>query len=65
MANKITYKGKVHYWVNSVSTKIEAEKFAKKRRGQKNSVVIRKIKTPVIDRNGKTLRYYVYQRSIK
>ena len=65
MAVKITYKGKVHYWVNSVSTKLEAENFAKKLRARKNSVVIRKIKTPVIDRTGKTLRYYVYQRSIK
>jgi hypothetical protein len=62
MAVKITYKGKTHYWVNSFSTKAEAETYASKRRKLNNSVVVVKLRTPIKARV-KTIRYYVYSRN--
>ena len=64
MESKIIYKGKTHYWINSFSTKVEAETYASKQRKLKNSIVVRKLRTP-IKRVGKTIRYYVYSRSLK
>lgn len=67
MANKIIYRGKTYYWVHSFSTKSEAEKYATKHRKQNNSVVIKKLKTPVKGSGAwknKTIRYYVYSRSL-
>tara|TARA_R110000787_G_scaffold271520_1_gene378751 strand:+ start:40 stop:240 length:201 start_codon:yes stop_codon:yes gene_type:complete len=61
MATTIIYKRKTHYWVNSFSTKAEAEKYASKRRKLNNSVVVIKLKTPIKARV-KTIRYYVYSR---
>lgn len=67
MANKITHKGKTYYWVNSCSTKVEAEKYASEQRKLNYSVVIKKISTPrkgVGAWKNKTLRYFVYVRSL-
>ncbi len=64
MARKIIYRGKTHYWDNSFSTKAEAEKYASKKRKLNNSVVVKKLKTPIKSR-GKTIRYYIYSKSKK
>jgi hypothetical protein len=67
MATKIIYKGKTHYWVNSFSTKAEAETYATKHRKLNNSVIVRKLRTPkkgVGNWRNKTIRYYVYSRSL-
>jgi len=67
MASKIIYRGKTHYWVHSFSTKAEAEKYASKHRKQSNSVVVRKLKTPIKGLGAwrkKTIRYMVYSRSL-
>ena len=63
MATKIIYRGKTHYWIKSVSTKSEAEKFASKRRKQNYSVVIKKLKTP-LKTPLKIVRYRIYNKSL-
>lgn len=68
MASKIIYKGKTYYWVNSCSTKQEADKFASEEKKKNYSVVIKKLPTPtkgVGAWKDKTIRYYVYERSVK
>lgn len=63
MKTKITYRGKVHYWNNSFSTKKEAESFASKKKKQNYSVVIKKYPTPKKVGNT-TYRYAVFLRSL-